>query len=63
MTVGSAIPEGDTAYVLTQEGTDYWLWKAATGEHFSVTDSYCPMNSIAAVISDENVSWKNFNFS
>jgi len=52
---GSAIPEGDTSYVLTQEDGDFWLWKAASGEHFSYTDSYCPLQSIACVIDHENV--------
>jgi len=52
---GSAVPEGDTAYVLTQENNDYWLWNAQTGEHFSCLDSYCPVQSVGCLINDENV--------
>jgi len=56
---GSAIPEGDTAYVLTQEKNDYWLWNAQTGEHFSYRDNYCPVQSVGCLVNDENVSTMN----
>jgi len=57
---GSAVPEGDTAYVLTPENNDYWLWNAQTGEHFSYSDNYCPVHSVGCLINDENVHFTNY---
>lgn len=56
--IGSAIPEGDTAYVLTREENDFWLWNAQTGEHFSYRDNYCPVQSVGCLINADNV-WAN----
>lgn len=52
---GKGIPEGPTAYVMTEQENDYWIWNAGTGEHFSYRDSYCPLQSISCLINAENV--------
>ena len=47
---------GSTAYVLSYHQGVYQLWNAHTGEKFSVTDVYCPLQNIACLINNENVS-------
>ncbi|XP_050400906.2 coiled-coil and C2 domain-containing protein 2A [Patella vulgata] len=56
--IGSAVPEGPTAYVLTEEGTQMWLWNASTGEHFNVQDSFCPVQVVGCVMNQNNI-WAN----
>ncbi|ESO88285.1 hypothetical protein LOTGIDRAFT_219375 [Lottia gigantea] len=56
--IGSAIPEGPTAYVLTEEGSDFWFWNASTGEHFSYHDSNCPVQVVGCIMNQDNV-WGN----
>ncbi|XP_048762965.2 coiled-coil and C2 domain-containing protein 2A-like isoform X2 [Ostrea edulis] len=56
--IGKGIPEGPTAYVMTEQESDYWIWNAGTGEHFSYRDSYCPLQSISCLINAENI-WAN----
>lgn len=56
--IGKGIPEGPTAYVMTEQENDYWIWNAGTGEHFSYRDSYCPLQSISCLINAENI-WAN----
>jgi coiled-coil and C2 domain-containing protein 2A len=53
---GSAIPEGPTAYVLTREERDYWVWNASTGEHYSFRDNFCPVQSVGCLVNADNVS-------
>lgn len=54
--LGVAVPEGPTAYVLTAEGSDYWIWNASTGEHYSYQDLYCPLQSVGCLVDADNVS-------
>ncbi|RUS72243.1 hypothetical protein EGW08_019997 [Elysia chlorotica] len=56
--LGNAIPEGQTAYVLTCDADKYHLWNARTGESYSVHDNYCPIQSIGCLINAENI-WAN----
>ena len=57
--LGSAVPEGPTAYVLTQEeNNDYRVWNAITGQHFSFRDSYCPVQSVGCLANADNI-WAN----
>ncbi|VDI43750.1 coiled-coil and C2 domain-containing protein 2A [Mytilus galloprovincialis] len=54
--IGTGIPEGPTAYVLTEDGTNgFLIWNANTGEHYKVHDNYCPLISIGCIINDENI--------
>lgn len=55
--LGSGIPEGPTAYVVTWEkGNDVWVWNASTGDHFNVRDNRNPLQSVGCLVSPENVS-------
>jgi coiled-coil and C2 domain-containing protein 2A len=58
--LGVGIPHGPTAYVLTREGEQrnftYWLWDPASGQKYSIQDSFCPLQKVFCLISDENVS-------
>uniref|UniRef100_X1Z7B6 C2 domain-containing protein n=1 Tax=Capitella teleta TaxID=283909 RepID=X1Z7B6_CAPTE len=56
--LGSAIPEGPTAYVLTKEERDYWVWNASTGEHYSFRDNFCPVQSVGCLVNADNI-WAN----
>lgn len=59
MLIGQAVPEGETAYVLTVEETgEYLLWNAVTAEYFSTSANFCPLQSVTAVLDDANV-WGN----
>ncbi|XP_069126927.1 coiled-coil and C2 domain-containing protein 2A-like isoform X2 [Argopecten irradians] len=53
--IGTAIPEGPTAYVMTEEGNDLWIWNAGTGLHYSVHDNYCPLQTVGCLVDAENI--------
>lgn len=74
LVLGNAVPEGDTAYVLTHDPSqEYLLWNASTGQHYKTTDSLCPLQNVYALVNQDNVwfnmqphdmpSRMNFNFS
>jgi coiled-coil and C2 domain-containing protein 2A len=58
--LGVGIPHGPTAYVLTrdeeQHNVSYWLWDPASGQKYSIQDSFCPLQKVFCLINDENVS-------
>ncbi|XP_065840222.1 coiled-coil and C2 domain-containing protein 2A-like [Oscarella lobularis] len=61
--LGSGIPEGSTAYVLTEDQGDqlsgeYWLWNPSTGKRFHQFDPYCPLQTVDSVFGTENI-WVN----
>ncbi|CAL1548859.1 unnamed protein product [Lymnaea stagnalis] len=56
--LGNAIPEGRTAYVLTEDKDKFFVWNARSGEKFSVYDNYCPIHVVGCVINAENI-WAN----
>ncbi|XP_041483934.1 coiled-coil and C2 domain-containing protein 2A-like isoform X2 [Lytechinus variegatus] len=57
--LGTAIPEGPTAYALSEEGDgQYWIWNPSTGEHYKSTDSFCPLKSVECLINEDNL-WAN----
>lgn len=55
--LGSGIPEGSTAYVITWEytGEEPSVWNATCGEKFNVRDSYLPLNTIGCIFTPDNV--------
>lgn len=53
--LGQGIPEGSTAYVLTQEGTSHRLWNASTGESYEAQDVHSPLQSIGCLVDDTNI--------
>ncbi|XP_064626685.1 coiled-coil and C2 domain-containing protein 2A-like isoform X3 [Lineus longissimus] len=59
LVLGQAIPEGSTAYVLTEEDSDYWLWNASSGQHYSIKrDHFVPLQSVGCIVNHENI-WAN----
>ena len=56
--LGQGVPEGETYYVLTVEDGNYFLWNSVTGERFLSTETFCPLQSVTAVINETNV-WGN----
>uniref|UniRef100_UPI00398E438D coiled-coil and C2 domain-containing protein 2A n=1 Tax=Pristiophorus japonicus TaxID=55135 RepID=UPI00398E438D len=58
LVIGTAIPEGPTAYVLTHEQNQYVIWNATTGQYYGQFDAFCPLQSVSCLISADNV-WFN----
>ncbi|XP_045627375.1 coiled-coil and C2 domain-containing protein 2A isoform X1 [Ursus americanus] len=56
--MGSAIPEGPTAYVLTQEQSHYLIWNPCTGHFYGQFDTFCPLKSVGCLIGPDNI-WFN----
>lgn len=53
--IGTGIPEGPTAYVLSEESGQYMIWNPGTGQYYNVHDNFCPLISVGCVINDENI--------
>ncbi|XP_037084819.1 coiled-coil and C2 domain-containing protein 2A-like [Pollicipes pollicipes] len=58
LVLGSGIPEGQTAYVLTDEATDRFLWNPCSGQRSSVTESFSYLQNVGCLINADNV-WAN----
>ncbi|XP_057165735.1 coiled-coil and C2 domain-containing protein 2A isoform X3 [Ursus arctos] len=56
--MGSAIPEGPTAYVLTREQSHYLIWNPCTGHFYGQFDTFCPLKSVGCLIGPDNI-WFN----
>nr|XP_032806201.1 coiled-coil and C2 domain-containing protein 2A isoform X2 [Petromyzon marinus] len=59
--LGTAVPEGSTAYVLTQEEGSYnqfVIWNPSTGRSYNQHDHFCPLQSVGCLISADNI-WFN----
>ncbi|TSL61152.1 Coiled-coil and C2 domain-containing protein 2A [Bagarius yarrelli] len=56
--IGTAIPEGPTAYVLTQEHNRYVIWNPSTGQYYGQYDTFCPLQTVGCLVNAENV-WFN----
>ncbi|KAF8782528.1 Coiled-coil and C2 domain-containing protein 2A [Argiope bruennichi] len=57
--LGSGIPEGPTAYVVTWESqNNVSVWNSSTGDHFNVRDNHCPLQTVGCLINPDNV-WAN----
>ncbi|KAI4894240.1 hypothetical protein NFI96_025429 [Prochilodus magdalenae] len=56
--IGSAIPEGPTAYVLTQEQNRYLIWNPSTGQYYGQYDTFCPLLTVGCLVNADNV-WFN----
>ena len=55
-----AVPEGDTAYVMTvEENGESWLWNAVTGEHMTTNETFCPLESVHAIVNESEFVSKN----
>uniref|UniRef100_A0A1B6DJ12 Coiled-coil and C2 domain-containing protein 2A n=1 Tax=Clastoptera arizonana TaxID=38151 RepID=A0A1B6DJ12_9HEMI len=57
--LGSGVPHGATAYVLTKSSTaEYVLWDPPTGNKYSVLDSFCPLHKVFCLVNQDNI-WAN----
>jgi len=60
--LGTAMPDGDAAFVLTKEQignkTVWYCWNPTTGQKFLQTDPDCPLKDMGMVFNHENV-WAN----
>ncbi|XP_008590568.1 PREDICTED: coiled-coil and C2 domain-containing protein 2A, partial [Galeopterus variegatus] len=58
LVMGNAIPEGPTAYVLTQEQSHYLIWNPCSGHFYAQFDTFCPLKSVGCLIGPDNI-WFN----
>ncbi|XP_007496776.2 coiled-coil and C2 domain-containing protein 2A isoform X1 [Monodelphis domestica] len=58
LVMGSAIPEGPTAYVLTWEQSQYLIWNPCSGRFYGQFDTFCPLKSVGCLIGPDNI-WFN----
>ncbi|XP_042272051.1 coiled-coil and C2 domain-containing protein 2A isoform X2 [Thunnus maccoyii] len=56
--IGTAIPEGPTAYVLTFEQSRYLIWNPSSGQSYSQYDTFCPLQTVGCLVNADNV-WFN----
>ncbi|XP_058266424.1 coiled-coil and C2 domain-containing protein 2A isoform X2 [Hemibagrus wyckioides] len=56
--IGTAIPEGPTAYVLTQEHNRYVIWNPSKGQYYGQYDTFCPLQTVGCLVNADNV-WFN----
>ncbi|KAM6963078.1 coiled-coil and C2 domain-containing protein 2A [Aplochiton taeniatus] len=56
--IGTAIPEGPTAYVLTYEQSRYLIWDPSSGHYYGQYDTFCPLQTASCLVSADNV-WFN----
>ena len=63
LVIGQGVPEGDTGYVLTvEENGEHKLWNAMTAESFAVTETFCPLENVYAIVNESNI-WGNIQLS
>ncbi|XP_015450400.1 coiled-coil and C2 domain-containing protein 2A isoform X1 [Pteropus alecto] len=58
LVMGTAIPEGPTAYVLTREQSHYLIWNPCSGHFYGQFDTFCPLKSVGCLIGPDNI-WFN----
>ncbi|XP_052054878.1 coiled-coil and C2 domain-containing protein 2A isoform X2 [Apodemus sylvaticus] len=58
LVMGTAIPEGPTAYVLTWEKNYYLIWNPCSGHCYGQFDAFCPLKSVGCLIGPDNI-WFN----
>lgn len=56
--IGSAIPEGQTAYVLTHEEGRYLIWNPRSGQSYTQYDAFCPLQTVGSLVNGDNL-WLN----
>uniref|UniRef100_M4ABG3 Coiled-coil and C2 domain containing 2A n=1 Tax=Xiphophorus maculatus TaxID=8083 RepID=M4ABG3_XIPMA len=56
--IGTAIPEGPTAYVLTHEQSGYFIWNPSSGQFYEKGDAFCPLQTVGCLVNSDNV-WFN----
>lgn len=56
--IGTAIPEGPTAYVLTYDQSRYLIWNPSSGQFYGQYDPFCPLQTVGCLVTADNV-WFN----
>ncbi|KAK2907561.1 coiled-coil and C2 domain-containing protein 2A isoform X2 [Channa argus] len=56
--IGTAIPEGPTAYVLTHEQSHYLIWNPSSGQYYGQYDTFSPLQTVGCLVNADNV-WFN----
>ncbi|XP_074523807.1 coiled-coil and C2 domain-containing protein 2A isoform X2 [Halichoeres trimaculatus] len=56
--IGTAIPEGPTAYVLTHEQNRYLIWNPSSSQFYGQYDTFCPLQTVGCLVNADNV-WFN----
>ncbi|XP_077464402.1 coiled-coil and C2 domain-containing protein 2A isoform X2 [Stigmatopora argus] len=56
--IGSAVPEGSSAYVLTWEQGRYLIWNPSSGQYYGQYDTFCPLQAVGCLVNADNV-WLN----
>uniref|UniRef100_A0A665VXR8 Coiled-coil and C2 domain containing 2A n=1 Tax=Echeneis naucrates TaxID=173247 RepID=A0A665VXR8_ECHNA len=56
--IGTAVPEGPTAYVLTLEQNRFLIWNPCSGQYYGQYDTFCPLQTVGCLINADNV-WLN----
>ncbi|XP_071343109.1 coiled-coil and C2 domain-containing protein 2A isoform X2 [Trachinotus anak] len=58
LVIGTAIPEGPTAYVLTFEQSRYLIWNPSSGQYYGQYDTFCSLQTVGCLVNADNV-WLN----
>ncbi|XP_042339465.1 coiled-coil and C2 domain-containing protein 2A isoform X2 [Plectropomus leopardus] len=58
LVIGTAIPEGPTAYVLTSEQNRFLIWNPSSGQYYGQYDTFCPLQTVGCLVNANNV-WFN----
>ncbi|KAK1875533.1 Coiled-coil and C2 domain containing protein 2A [Dissostichus eleginoides] len=56
--IGTAIPEGPSAYVLTLEQSRFLIWNPSSAQFYGQYDTFCPLKTIGCIVNADNV-WFN----
>ncbi|XP_061682296.1 coiled-coil and C2 domain-containing protein 2A isoform X4 [Syngnathoides biaculeatus] len=58
LVIGTAVPEGSSAYVLTLEHGRYLIWNPSDGQVYGQYDTFCPLQAVGCLVDADNV-WLN----
>ncbi|XP_061540786.1 coiled-coil and C2 domain-containing protein 2A isoform X3 [Phycodurus eques] len=58
LVIGTAVPEGSSAYVLTLENGRYLIWNPSDGQFYGQYDTFCPLQAVGCIVNADNV-WLN----
>ncbi|XP_063747553.1 coiled-coil and C2 domain-containing protein 2A isoform X2 [Eleginops maclovinus] len=52
--IGTAIPEGPSAYVLTLEQSRFLIWNPSSAQCYGQYDTFCPLQSVGCMVNADN---------
>ncbi|XP_055386260.1 coiled-coil and C2 domain-containing protein 2A [Condylostylus longicornis] len=55
LALGISCPNGETAYILTQENSNFILTDSSTGKRYNSKDVQCPLNKVYYLVGQENI--------